>query len=195
MGTVVFDISMSLDGFITARGARADEPMGDSGQVLHDWAFGGDERGADVLARGVDSAGAVICGRRTYDTSLPWWEADGPTGSARLPVFVVTHEPPGSSPAGGVYEFVTAGVGATLERAQRVAGDKVVCVMGGADVARQYLSAGLVDELQIHLVPVILGGGIRLFDGLAIDHTSLEVTEVIDTQAATHLRYRVVDST
>ncbi len=85
MRKVVFDISMSLDGFMTASDIRPDEPMGEGGQRLHEWAFGGDDRSSELLARSAGSAGAVIAGRRTYDSSLPWWGADGPTGAARLP--------------------------------------------------------------------------------------------------------------
>jgi hypothetical protein len=90
MSKVIFDISISLDGFMTAAGQRPDEPMGEGGLRLVEWAFGGDERDRQVLSDGVASAGAVIAGRRTYDTSVAWWGADGPTGPARLPVFVLT---------------------------------------------------------------------------------------------------------
>ncbi len=92
MTKVIFDISMSLDGFIAAPDIRPEEPMGDGGQRLHEWAFGGaGGRDREVLARAVGAAGAFIAGGRTYDTSVAWWGADGPTGRARLPVFVVSH--------------------------------------------------------------------------------------------------------
>jgi len=107
MSKVYFDISMSLDGFITASGITADEPMGQDGERLHDWAFGSDPVNRDYLQRSVAQTGAVITGRVTYDASLPWWGADGPTGPARRPVFVVTHSEPSTSPEGGVYTFVT----------------------------------------------------------------------------------------
>jgi dihydrofolate reductase len=137
MTKVVFDISMSLDGFMTASGVRPDEPMGDGGQRLHEWAFGEDDRGSELLSRWVGSAGAVIAGRRTYDSSVPWWGADGPTGPARLPVFAVTHSEPEEAPEVGVYAFVTAGIERALEDAKAAAGDKTVTVMGGADVGRR----------------------------------------------------------
>jgi dihydrofolate reductase len=191
MTKVTFDISMSLDGFVTAANVRPEEPMGDGGHVLHDWAFAGDERDREVLAGGVGGLGAVIAGRRTYDGSVPWWKADGPTGAARVPVFVVTHEAPEESPAGGVYTFATGGIERALEQARAVAGDKTVCVMGGAETGRQYIAAGLIDEISIHLVPVLLGGGTRLFDDRGGEQIGLETVEVIETAKATHLRFRV----
>jgi dihydrofolate reductase len=192
MTKVVFDISMSLDGFMTASGKRPDEPMGEGGQRLVEWAFGEDGRGREILSRSVGSAGAVIAGRRTYDTSLPWWGADGPTGAARLPVFVVTHREPEETPEDGVYVFVTAGIERALEEAKSAAGDKTVCVMGGADVARQYLRAGLVDEISIHLVPVLFGSGMRMFDETDHEHIRLDAIGVEPTPSATHMRFRVL---
>jgi dihydrofolate reductase len=192
MGKVVLAISMSLDGFITAANRRAEQPMGDGGLRLHDWASGDDERNREYLAAAIDALGAVITGRTNYDDSLPWWRADGPTGPARRPVFVVTHAAPQDSPAGGVYRFVTGGITSALDQARAVAGDKNVCVMGGANVAQQYIAAGLVDELEIHLVPVLFGSGTRLFENLGRDHVQLESDAVIQTPAATQLRFRVI---
>jgi dihydrofolate reductase len=101
MGKVVFDISMSLDGFITAANQRPEQPMGEGGERLHEWAFGNDPRDREVLTGGAAALGAVICGRRTYDDSLPWWGAEGPTGPARVPVFVLSHDVPAEVPEGG----------------------------------------------------------------------------------------------
>ena len=192
MAKVVFDISMSLDGFMTAANQRPEEPMGDGGLRLVQWALGDDARDREVLTVGVAGLGAVICGRRTYDTSFPWWGADGPTGSARVPVFVLTHETPEKVPEGGVYSFVTGGIQAALAQARAAAGDKDVTVMGGADAGQQYLRAGLVDELSIHLVPVLFGSGTRMFEHLGDQHLQLEPAETIQTPAATHLRYRIL---
>jgi dihydrofolate reductase len=192
MGTVIFDISMSLDGYVTAAGRTPEEPMGRGGLRLVDWAIGDDERGRKLLDDAVGQLGATIAGRTTYDTSLPWWGPDGPSGSARRPVFVVTHQAPDESPEGGVYEFVTDGIEAALARAQSVAGEAAVVVMGGADLGRQYIAAGLVDEIQIHLVPVLFGGGTRMFDDSLADHVDLEPVEVIETPVAIHQRFRVV---
>jgi dihydrofolate reductase len=191
MGKVVFDISMSLDGFMTAANRRPEEPMGDGGQRLHEWAFGKDPRDRAVLTDGVASLGAVVAGRRTYDDSVPWWGADGPTGSDRVPVFVVSHDVPEDTPEGGVYTFVTGGIERALEQARATAGEKGVTVMGGAETGQQFLRAGLVDELSIHLVPVLFGSGTRMFDNLGDQHIQLEPAETIQTAAATHLRYRV----
>lgn len=107
-------------------------------------------------------------------------------------MFVVTHQPPDESPPDGVYQFVTDGIEAALERAQAAAGDRAVVVMGGADLGRQYIAAGLVDEIQIHLVPVLFGGGTRMFDDSLGEHIDLEPIEVIQTPAAIHQRFRVV---
>ena len=192
MGTVIFDISMSLDGYVTAAGRTPEEPMGRGGLRLVDWAIGDDERGRKLLDDAVGQLGATIAGRTTYDTSLPWWGPDGPSGSARRPVFVVTHQAPDESPERGVYEFVTDGIEAALARAQSVAGEAAVVVMGGADLGRQYIAAGLVDEIQIHLVPVLFGGGTRMFDDSLADHVDLEPVEVIETPVAIHQRFRVV---
>jgi dihydrofolate reductase len=192
MGTVIFDTSMSLDGYMTAAGQTAEEPMGSGGLRLMEWVLGGDERNAELLDGWVSRLGASIAGRTTYDTSVPWWGADGPSGEGRRPLFVVTHETPATSPEDGVYEFVTDGIERALERAQAAAGDADVTIMGGADIGRQYLAAGLVDEIQVHLAPVLLGAGTRMFDGQRIE---LETIEVIETPAAIHQRFRVARRT
>ena len=192
MGQTNFDISMSLDGYITAAGQTAEAPLGQGGERLHEWAFGGDERDRAVLEDGVAGTGAVITGRRNYEHSLPWWGPGGPTGEAALPVIVVSHSVPSDAPEGGVYEFVTDGIEAALDRAREAAGAKDVTVMGGADTGQQYLRAGLIDRVSIHLVPVIFGGGTRMFDNLGDDQPRLECTGSIQTDRATHLRYRVV---
>jgi dihydrofolate reductase len=191
MGKVIFDTSMSLDGFMTASNRRPEEPMGDGGQRLHEWAFGEDERDRELLEDAVEALGAVIAGRTTYDDSAPWWGADGPTGSARRPVFVVTHDAPAESPERGVYTFVTDGIESALEQAKAAAGEKIVTVMGGASIRQQYIAASLVDEISVHLVPVLFGSGTRMFEHLGSDHIQLEPIEVIGTRSATHLRFRI----
>jgi dihydrofolate reductase len=192
MTRVIFDISMSLDGFVTASNVRPEEPLGDGGQRLHEWAFGEDERNRELLAEAASFLGAVIAGRRTYDLSVPWWGVDGPAGSARVPVFVVTHAEPEDAPEGGTCTFVTDGIESALEQVKAAAGDKMVAVMGGADIGQQYIRAGLVDEISIHLVPVRFGGGTRMFEHRGGEHIQLESAGVIETPEATHLRFRVV---
>ena len=190
MGKVVYDMSMSLDGFVTASNRTPEEPMGDGGLRLVEWAMGENGKGREVVERSMSEAGAAIVGRYTYDTSLPWWGADGPTGEKRLPVFVVTHEAPEQSPEGGVYTFVTDGMESAVRRAKEAAGDKDVGV-SGAEVGQQSIRAGLADEISIHLVPVLFGSGTRMFEHLGDEHIQLETVEVIETPGATHLRYRV----
>lgn len=194
MSKVIFDISMSLDGFMTAANQTLEEPLGEGGLQLHAWAIGDDADARDrkVLEEGIASIGAVIAGRETYDTSLPGWGTDGPTGLARRPVFVVTHRAPAESPEGGVYTFVTDGIASALAQARATAGKKDISVMGGARIGQRYLAAGLVDEILIHLIPVLFGSGTRLFDQLGDAHIQLEALDVVATPLATHLRYRVV---
>jgi len=191
MTKVIFDISMSLDGFVTASNVRPEEPLGDGGLRLHEWAFGEDERNRELLEEAVNFVGAVIAGRRTYDLSVVSWGSDGPAGPARVPVFVVTHVEPEDVPEGGVYAFVTDGIESALGQAKAAAGEKDVAVMGGAEVGQRYIRAGLVDEISIHLVPVLFGGGTRMFEHLGGGHVRLETAEVIETPEATHLRFRV----
>ena len=145
MTRVIFDISMSLDGYMTASNVRPEEPMGDGGQRLHEWAFGGGEGNRELLAEATDAVGTVIAGRRTYDLSVPWWGADAPAGPARVPVIVVTHAEPEGVPEGGVYTFVTDGIESALEKARAAAGDKDVAVMGGAEIEQHYIRAGRGD--------------------------------------------------
>jgi len=191
MGKVIYDISMSLDGFITAANVRPEAGLGDGGERLHDWAFNSkDPRNRELLAKGA-SLGAIISGRHNYDLSVPYWEADGPTGAARVPTVVVSHSIPNDTPGGGVYIFAD-GIETALETAKKAAGDKDVAIMGGGNIAAQFIKLGLVDEISIHLVPVLFGSGIRLFEHLDSKHIPLETVEVIETAEAIHLRFRIV---
>jgi dihydrofolate reductase len=166
--------------------------LGEGGEHLHDWAFNSqNEYNRNLISQSVSTTGAVICGRRTYDDSLPFWGADGPTGAARLPVFVVTHHLPQDIPEGGVYTIVTDGIESALQKAKKAAGDKNVTVMGGADLGQQYIKAGLVDELSIHLVPVLFGSGTQMFAELGESHIQLEPSQTIQTPEAIHLRLRI----
>ena len=192
MSKVVFDISMSLDGFVTGPNRRPQTELGDGGEKLHDWAFGEDKQGREFLEEGVSNLGAIIVGRRMYDDSISYWGGDGPTGPARRPTIVVTHAIPNETPENGVYTFVTDGIVSALKSAQSIAGDKIVAIGGGADIAQQYIRAGLVDEIVIHLVPVLFGDGLRLFEHLNDKQVQLETIEVIQTSAATHIRFRIV---
>jgi dihydrofolate reductase len=189
MGIVIYDKSMSLDGYIAGANMRVEAGLGDDGERLHDWAFK-DPAGLEMIQSEVGNLGAVICGRRTYDMSIPHWGAEGPTGEARVPLFVLSHGVPNDVPEGGVYTFVD-GLETALARAREAAGDKNIAVMG-ADTGRQFIDAGVVDEISVHLVPVLFGSGTPLLDGGVGEHITLEVVEVRETELATHLRYRVV---
>ena len=194
MGKVIYDISMSLDGFIAGANARPEAGwagLGDGGERLHDWGFNSaDPRNRKIEEALLAATGAVIVGRTTYNHSILNWGADGPTGTARIPTVIVSHSVPQDVPDGGVYTFVDS-VEAAFETAKKLAGDKDVVIMG-ANIAQQFLKRGLVDEVSIHLVPVLFSSGTRLFEGLDSEHISLEIIEVIQTAEAIHMRFRVV---
>jgi dihydrofolate reductase len=191
MGNVIVVMSMSLDGYVTAGSPRPGEPLGQGGQRLVEWAFGDDARDREILERGIGSIGAVVAGRRTYDTSVPWWRENGPTGPARVPVFVVSHSSPLAAPENGVYTFMD-GIEASIAGAKSVAGGKDVSIMGGADVVQQAIRLKLVDQIQVHLVPVLFSAGTRLFDHIGAEHIDLEPMQVTQGGKAIHLRFQVV---
>lgn len=191
MSKVIFDMSVSLDGFTTGADPSPDQPMGADGMRLHDWAFGGNDADRAVLDRAWPDSGAMICGRNTYDLSVPYWGADGPSADKRLPLVVITHSPPNDVPANGVYSFTTGGIEAALGEARNGADGGDISIMGGPGVGGQFLRAGLVDEVALHVVPVFLGAGTRLFDDPG-GSIGMETIEVIRTDAATHLLLRVV---
>jgi dihydrofolate reductase len=186
MGNVVIDMSMSLDGYIAAPNDNPKQGLGEDGMRLHNWAFDDPSVFERVYGSLVEETGAVIMGRRTYDNSIAAWEGKGPLGE--VPCFVVTHSPPASSAP--VFTFVTDGIERALAQAREAAGDKRIGLMG-ANIDRQFLAAGLVDEIRIHLVNVLLGGGRPLFDQLP-QRIELEQTGVSQTDGVTHLEYRVI---
>ena len=196
MTKVLAGITMSVDGYVAGPDDGPGKGLGEGGERLHYWVFGGpwtyedDPKGeatgedAAWLEQTVSRVGAVVGGRFTYEAARHWG-GENPWG---LPVFIVTHRPE-EEPDGGAFTFVS-GVREAVTRAAGAAGDKDVHVMGGADVIRQALEAGLVDELSIIVAPVLLGDGKRLFDGFA---TSLELEHLGVTQSpfATFIDYRV----
>ena len=193
MGKVIFDISMSLDGFITGADPHPETGwggLGEGGERLHDWGFNSADPRNHKILEGYATAGANIFGRIGYDHSILNWGTDGPSGATRVPTIIVSHSVPQDVPDGGVYTFVDS-VEAAFETAKKLAGDKDVYIMG-ANVAQQFLKLGLIDEVSIHLVPVVFGSGTRLFEGLDGEHISLEILEVIQTPEAIHMRFRVV---
>lgn len=200
MSRVIADISMSIDGYVTGPGAGPDHGLGIGGEGIHAWVLEQPRSPIDeeVLARSFDDTGAVVLGRRLFDI------VDGPNGwnddvgyghdqdqSVAPPCFVVTHEPPQTVRLASRFRFVTDGVSEAVRLADEAAGDKNVVVMGGADVIDQCLAAGLVDELRIHLSPLLVGAGTRLFTragGMA-----LVQREVVISPRATHVTYDVID--
>jgi dihydrofolate reductase len=193
MGKVIHDISMSLDGFIAGANARPEAGwagLGEGGERLHDWGFNSaDPLNLQVVESWV-STGAVICGRTTYNNSILNWGSDGPIGAARRPTIIVSHSVPQDIPPSGVYTFVDS-IETAFETAKNAAGDKDIGIAGG-NIAQQFIARGLVDEIFIHLVPVLFGSGTRLIEDLGGQHVQLETTEVIETKEAIHLRFRVI---
>jgi dihydrofolate reductase len=211
MTKLTFDITMSLDGFIAGPNPGPDHPLGEGGERLHQWVYGlrsfkehhgqtGGTEGRDdeILEEAFSTTGAIIMGRGMFgggdgggDESWEgWWGDEPPFG---VPVFVLTHHPrePLEMKGGTTFTFVTEGIESALERARAAAGGKDVGVAGGANVIQQYLKSGQIDEFQVHVAPVLIGDGIRLFEGLGPDHTELEPARVVESPAATHLKYRV----
>jgi dihydrofolate reductase len=207
---VFLDISTSLDGFVAGPNPTLDEPLGENGERLHEWVVGvaswrkshgmsGGEQNADseVVAETIERTGATVMGRKMFSGGSGPWEDDvkangwwGDEPPFHGAVFVVTHH--GREPLAlgeTTFTFVPAGVEAAIEQALAAAGGKDVAIAGGASVAQQALAAGFLDEVQIHVVPILLGSGTRLFDG--VGDVQLERTRVIDSPAVTHLRYRV----
>jgi dihydrofolate reductase len=195
MSKVTADISMSLDGFITDLEASVGTRLeGNDPGRLHDWRFDAKtDADEEIVAAQYGSTGAVLIGKRMFDAGEDPWGDPPPFG---MPVVVLTHEARASQPmqGGTTYHFVS-GLEAALDRARAEAGDKDVGVWGGANTIAEYLQAGLLDEIEIHLVPIVLGRGVRLFENLMPDAFALQRTRTIDTPAATHLRFDVVKTT
>jgi dihydrofolate reductase len=196
MTKVLAGITTSVDGYVAGPDDGPGKGLGEGGERLHYWVFGGpwtyeggpkgEPTGDDAawLAEVVERVGAVVSGRWTYEAARHWG-GENPWG---LPVFIVTHRPE-EEPPGGAFTFVS-GVPEAIERAKAAAGSKDVHVMGGADVIRQALEADLVDELTIIVAPVVLGGGKRLFEGFERS-LDLEHLGVRQSPHATFIDYRV----
>src|SRR6266511_2665291 len=200
MPTVVTAMSTSVDGFIAGADDSPEQPLGVGGDRLFNWLRDGDTPSrhapwfkmsavsAEFFDEGVGRIGAVIAGRRTYDVSDAWG-GSGPMPG--VPLFVLTHRVPETVPSGDPpYTFVTEGIERAVEQARTAAGGKDVALMG-ANVVQQCLRAGLLDEFTIHQVPVLLGRGVRLLDGLE-PSVELELVGVVDAPGVTHLTYRVL---
>jgi dihydrofolate reductase len=199
MARLISGITISLDGYVTGPDDRLGAGLGEGGERLHEWVFGGPwtydgPRGTptavdqEYLESVFADGGAWIVGRTMHDVVDGWGEDPG----FGIPVFVVTHRPHETVVKGDTsFEFVTGGILDALERARAAAAGKNVIVMGGADLLRQYLAAGLVDEFTLTIAPVLLGAGKRLFDGISNTELTFERTSVVESPFATHLRYRI----
>jgi dihydrofolate reductase len=209
MSTVTCQISISLDGCVAGPNQSLDNPLGEGGERLHEWAFAtaswreqhgreGGERNADsdVLDEVVQGVGAYIMGRKMFgggdgpwdESWRGWWGEDPPF---HAPVFVLTHHPREPLPmqGGTTFTFVTDGIESALEQARAAVGDGDVAIAGGASAVQQYLAAGLLDELYLHIVPVVLGAGERLLEN--VGDPVLEPVKVVASPAVTHVKYRV----
>jgi len=198
MTQVVVDISVSLDGYVTGPNVSIANGLGDGGEALHEWVFNGTAEDRQVLDQAFESTGAVIQGRNLFDViDAPqgWNDEMGygakPTGEVNPPIFVVTHSAPEQTRLGDRFRFVTDGVESAVAQAREVAGGKDVYVMGGGQICHQVLAAGLADLVRLHVAPVVLGAGTRLFPADAAPTYSLDLVESISTPAAQHLTYRV----
>jgi dihydrofolate reductase len=212
MSQVSARISVSLDGFVAGPNQDKEHPLGEGGERLHEWALPteswrsqhgmeGGEKGPDddvaaAFGRGV---GAYIMGRKMFTPGRGEWDQSwrgwwGEDPRFHVPVFVLTHHPREPLPmeGGTTFHFVTEGIEAALEQARAAAGDQSVQIAGGATAIQQYLAAGLLDELRLHIVPVLLGGGERLLEN--VGDPKLEPVDVVPSPAATHVEYRVVRS-
>jgi dihydrofolate reductase len=213
MSNLIFEISMSLDGYVAGPDADLEHPLGIGGEELHEWAFAtrawreshgreGGEEGpdSDLMKESIERAGATIMGRRMFSNGEGSWEDDpkrdgwwGDEPPFHHAVFVLTHHERESQEmeGGTTFHFVTDGIESALERAREAAGGKDVKIAGGADVAQQYIAAGLVDEILLHVAPMLLGGGVRLFEG-DVSANELELLETSQSPRVTHMRYRLV---
>jgi dihydrofolate reductase len=209
MNQVTCQISISLDGFVAGPNQSVQNPLGEGGMRLHEWAvvtdswraahgLEGGERNADaqVVDETFRGVGAHIMGRKMFgggdgpwdETWTGWWGETPPFGA---PVFVLTHHErePLSMQGGTIFTFVTDGIESALEQARSAADGKDVAIAGGASAVRQYLAAGLLDELHLHIVPIVLGAGERLL--VDVGDPTLEPLEVIGSPGVTHVRYRI----
>ena len=188
MSTVFAEITMSLDGYVAGEGITIQQPMGYGGIRLHEWIFD-KKTPADIklVEEYMNESGAFILGNRTYSTAIP--DAWGNRSPFPVPAFVVCHQKPSHAVEGFIYS--TSSLEETLADARRIANGKKVCIMGGASIIQQYLQAGLVEEINIHIAPLLLRRGVRLFGNPGKDPRRLEQLRLIETPGAIHIKYKV----
>jgi len=190
MSGVIVEQSMSLDGFSAGANDGPGNGLGDNGERLHDWMFAdATAENSAVLDAYWSRVGAVILGRRMFDNGFEPWGRTNPWG---VPAFVLCHEARQSLAGDGSagFTFVPDGIQHALERAVLAAGDKAVAIAGGANTVQQYIAAGLVDEINLHVVPILLGGGVRFFDWGGESPCRFEITGTRDGTGVSHLTYR-----
>ncbi len=191
MGNVYVNITMSLDGFVAGPNISEANPLGEGGERLHDWMFKDRTEADNAIAEEMNArAGAIILGRRTYADAI-----DGAWGGVtpfQAPAFVLATNAPVKVADG--FTFVTDGIESALKQARTTAGEKDIWLMGGANVIQQYIKAGLVDEIQISIAPVLFVKGTRLFEHIGTDSVELQSNRVIQTPQATHIRYNIIKS-
>ncbi len=192
ISNVVLNLSVSLDGFSAGPDVSNEQPLGVGGERLHEWLLDSSVTSAvdaAITRELADTIGAVIVGKRTFDVGVELW-GDTPFP---VPCFVLTGKPrPELVMQSSTFTFVTSGIESALQQARAAAGDKSVLLMGGANIAQQYVRAGLVDEIRLQLVPVLLGSGSRPFEGLGAPSVALSSPTVTVSSAVTHLHYRVI---
>jgi len=205
MSLLKLNITMSLDGYVAGPNQSVENPLGEGGEQLHDWAFAtrtfravhGMEGGAtgpddDIAAEYFQNIGATIMGRHMFGGGdSPWGENPWNGWWGEDPPFHMHHaRHPLEMKGWTTFHFVTDGIEAALERAKEAARGKDVTLGGGANVAQQYLMAGLIDEMEIHVVPVLLGDGARLFDNTDSQQTEYECIRVVNSPTVSHYKYR-----
>jgi dihydrofolate reductase len=191
MGNVILDITMSLDGYVTGPNDGPGNGLGDDGEILHAWAsYAMTDADIKWFEETGPTLGSCVLGRRTFDIAEAAWGDNPPFGEAK--VFVLTHRPHETLQRGPTtFIFVTDGIESALEQAKSAAGDKNVNLMG-ANISQQYLKAGLVDELSLHVANVLLGAGRPLFADIGNQQIKLERTQIIETPVVTHMHFRIV---
>ena len=213
MGKLRCHISISADGFVAGPNQSEAEPLGEGGEQLHDWVVslaawrephgkqGGEvNESTPIMEESLENVGAGVMGRNMFgppgggdwgDGEWKGWWGDEPP--FHYDVFIVTHHPrePVEMEGGTTFSFVTDGIETALQRAKESAGGQDVMLSGGAEIINQYLAAGLLDELDLHVVPVLLGGGARLFEDLGDAEVALEQVRAVDAPGVTHVKYRV----
>jgi dihydrofolate reductase len=186
MRKVILETSMSLDGYSAGPNINAKQPLGENGEQLHDWMFSAKtDVDTKLVQEIVQNSGAVIVGGKTYHDAIEI--AWGGVSPFEVPAFVVTTRVPKEGKPG--FTFVSDGIERALLQARAVAGDKNVWVMGGANTIQQFIDAHLFDELRVHIAPIILGSGTRLFDQLKTGKIDLKIKDVIKTPGAVHLKF------